>query len=439
MKRPSNLHNASCLRAIAVLWALLFATAAAAQPDLAVSKMGPTSVRAGFDIVYTLTVTNVGDATAMSVNLTDTLPAGTTYVSLSSPQTGGFTSFTSPPVGQPGTVTISAPSVAAGATAIFDLTVALDSNTAAGTVISNTASVTTSSADPNSTNNSSTTMAQVAAVDLAVVKNAPALATAGSNITYTLTVTNVGGATATSVNLIDTLPAGTTYVSLSSPQTGGFTSFTSPPVGQAGTVTVSAPSVAAGATGIFDLVVAIDSGIPAGTAIANTASVTTASADANSANNSSTATTDVAAADLAVTKDGPASAMPGSNIAYTIEVTNAGDASAETVVVTDPLPADTTFVSLSSPQTGGFTSFTAPPVGQAGTLTISAPSVAAGATGIFNLVVALDPGTPLGTAITNTASVTTTSADSNSANDSGSATTYALLDEIFHDGFDGIP
>ena len=50
-------------------------------------------------------------------------------------------------------------------------------------------------------------------------------------------------------------------------------------------------------------------------------------------------------ADLAITKTGPASVVAGTNVVYTITVTNAGPSNAEGVVVTDVTPTGLTFVS----------------------------------------------------------------------------------------------
>src|SRR6185436_15811596 len=64
------------------------------------------------------------------------------------------------------------------------------------------------------------------------------------------------------------------------------------------------------------------------------------------ANNSVTATVEVtASADLQITKTGPASVVPGTNVVYTITVTNTGPSDAASVVVTDATPAGLTFVS----------------------------------------------------------------------------------------------
>src|SRR5437667_11033181 len=54
-------------------------------------------------------------------------------------------------------------------------------------------------------------------------------------------------------------------------------------------------------------------------------------------------------ADLGVTKSGPDQAAAGSNVTYTIEVTNVGPDSADNATLNDRLPAGMTFVSRSTP------------------------------------------------------------------------------------------
>jgi uncharacterized repeat protein (TIGR01451 family) len=131
-----------------------------------------------------------------------------------------------------------------------------------------------------------------ASADLAVTKTSSATATAGSNISYTVVVTNNGPDTAAGVSLADTIPAGTTFISLSTP--AGWTA-TTPAVGGTGTVTATNPSLASGATATFVLVVNVNSGTATGTTLTNTAVASSSTADANSSNNAAIATTTITA------------------------------------------------------------------------------------------------------------------------------------------------
>lgn len=56
-----------------------------------------------------------------------------------------------------------------------------------------------------------------------------------------------------------------------------------------------------------------------------------------------------ASADLRMTKTGPSTVVPGTNVTYALTATNLGPAVADTVVVNDPLPAGTTYVSDTHP------------------------------------------------------------------------------------------
>ncbi|HZF09807.1 MAG TPA: ExeM/NucH family extracellular endonuclease [Thermoanaerobaculia bacterium] len=384
--------------------------------DLAITKVDtPDPVNAGTNLTYTVTVTNNGPDPATSAAWSDTLPAGTSFVSL--PAVAGW-SCTTPSVGAGGTVSCTNPSFAVGS-AVFTLTVAVDPTVTAGTVLSNTATATSTTGDGNAANNSATATTTVAAAaDLSVTKvDTPDPVTAGTNLTYTITVTNAGPSTAASVSLSDTLPAGTTFVSLASP--GGW-SCTTPSVGAGGTVSCSVGSLAAGSA-VFTLVVAVGPAVTAGTVLSNTATASSTTSDPNPGNESGTATTTVAAsADLSVTKvDTPDPVTAGNNLTYTITVTNAGPSAAATVALSDTLPAGTTFVSLASP--GGF-SCTTPSVGAGGTVSCSVGSLGVGSA-VFTLVVAVDPSVASGTVLSNTATASSATSDPNPGNESGTATT----------------
>lgn len=80
-----------------------------ASPLLSITKQGPSMVQAGSPILYTLAVTNSGNAAAANLVITDTLPVGATYVS------GGALNA--------GVVSWTVPNLAAGATTQVQFTV----------------------------------------------------------------------------------------------------------------------------------------------------------------------------------------------------------------------------------------------------------------------------------------------------------------------------
>src|SRR5260370_42085999 len=76
--------------------------AAFASADLSVTKVDtPDPVNTGSNLTYTITVSNNGPDAAANASWSDTLPAGTTFVSM--PDVSGW-SCTTPAAGHNGTV-----------------------------------------------------------------------------------------------------------------------------------------------------------------------------------------------------------------------------------------------------------------------------------------------------------------------------------------------
>src|SRR4029079_16632043 len=132
--------------------------------------------------------------------------------------------------------------------------------------------------------------------------------------------------------------------------------------------TANIATMAAGATATFVLVVHVNSSTPNGTSINNTATVSSATSDTTPSNNSDTETTLVSAlADLSVTKtDSPDPVTAGTDLTYTITVSNAGPIDAQSVSLSDAIPVNTTFVSAMQTAGPAFT-LSSPPVGGTGT------------------------------------------------------------------------
>lgn len=363
------------------------------QADLSVTKTAPPSAAPNTDVTYTITVTNPSPNNGTMFQLQDSPPAGLTSVTLT--QVSGPTTSC---VGMICTAANFAPG-----TATYRLIGHIPPGTPSATVFQNNVTI-TSTNDPNAENNQSSAVVTVSSVDLSIVKSGPATAVAGSNVTYTITVSNFGPDAADNVNFTDPLPAGATFVSLAQ-NTGPVASCSTPAVGSGGTASCNFAQITSGTSAQFTLVVKAGASTP----MNNTASVTTDSFDTNTANNSSTASTTITpSADLGIAKTGPAGAVAGVNITYTIVLTNNGPSDAQTVSVSDAVPANTTFVSFTAP--GGWTTST-PAVGGTGTVTASNALLVVGGSVTFTLVVNVNGATTTGTSITNTVTATAATPD----------------------------
>jgi uncharacterized repeat protein (TIGR01451 family) len=129
--------------------------------DLAVVKQAPASANVNGTITYTITVSNLGPSAAQNVSLTDPLPAGVTFVSQSQTVGTGFTLTEAA-----GTVDDTIATFNAGASATFQVIVSVNSTTTPGTTITNTASVSSATADPDIANNTSSAQVVIGVASL---------------------------------------------------------------------------------------------------------------------------------------------------------------------------------------------------------------------------------------------------------------------------------
>jgi uncharacterized repeat protein (TIGR01451 family) len=391
--------------------------AAAQTADLQTVKIdNPDPVPPGGSITYDIIVTNLGPNDATGVTLTDTLPAGTTFLSL---VTDPGWSCTTPGVGSGGTVDCSLASLGVDASAAITLTVAVDAGATPGTTIDNTATAGAEEGDPGEGNNDGTASTTVASpppgADLSVSKvDEPDPVAAGAELVYTITVTNGGPDTASGVNLIDTLPPGTTFVSLSEP--AGWSCATPAP-GDPGDVFCSIASLGVGSA-VFTLTVAVDPGLAAGSEILNSATVSSASDDPNEGNNGGSAeTTVVSPATLAGTKTVAGTFVPGGAVTYTVVLTNSGpntQGDNPGDEFTDVLPAELTLVGATA------TSGTAAATVATNTVTWNG-SLAAGASVTITIDAVIDADAGPGTTISNQGTIAY-DADGNGTNEASGVT-----------------
>jgi uncharacterized repeat protein (TIGR01451 family) len=252
--------------------------------DMAVTASGPSSVdvsAGSTTATYTITLINNGPNAAQGVVLSDTLPAGSTFVSMT-PAGGNPDTFTLSQSGGTATETATA-NIVSGSSDTFTLVVSAPAGLANGAAFNNTSSVSAQNPDPNTANNSFTVTGSVVNnnpnADLAVTISGPATASEGGTVTYNITVTNAGPAAASGAMLTSTLASILNYKSAAVSQ-GTFTV-------SGGVVTFSLGTIAA--NGKVTASVTAQAGEDGSTS--NTAAVSSSSPDPNTTNNNASATT----------------------------------------------------------------------------------------------------------------------------------------------------
>ena len=302
------------------------------QADLALAKaVSDPQPNVGDTITYIVTLSDNGPNTATSVQVTDLLPAGVTFVS-AAPSQGTYQSSTG--LWNVGTVTTSTPQT------LF-LT---------GTVVSPNSSTNTATIsradqfDPNTANNTASVVVTPQQADLALAKAvSDPQPNVGDTITYIVTLSNNGPTNnATNVRVTDLLPAGLSLVS-DTPSQGTYVAGTG--LWTVGTVVVGTPQT-------LVILATVTSSSPQ----TNTATITDADQfDPVVANNTAAVVVTPQQADLVLSKtvDDPTPNV-GDVIAFTVTLGNSGPTNnATNVQVTDLLPSGLSFVS-DTPSQGAY-------------------------------------------------------------------------------------
>jgi uncharacterized repeat protein (TIGR01451 family) len=255
--------------------------------DLSISKhTAPSTVAAGNNITYEVTVTNAGPGTAYNVSLVDMLPVGTIFVSQS--QTSG-PAFVLTNTSSQVTNTITA--LAAHASAKFSIVARVAPTISNNQKLTNKVTVSTSSSDTRTSNNTSTASTTVVGpkADLSITKHsAPSSVQAGGIIAYTVTICNSGPTAANNVSFVDILPAGTTLVQQT--QTSGPSFDLS---STANKVTNTIDSLPSNVSATFAILVHVDGELPRDSELKNTVTIASSTSDPKTSNNSSIAKTEV--------------------------------------------------------------------------------------------------------------------------------------------------
>ena len=299
---------------------------AVVQPNISVTKTADQgTINAGDTAAFTIVVTNNGPGTANNVTVNDPLPAGVAWV-INPPVTG--CSITS------GTLSCTFATLDEGASKTIHVSGVTDAQDC-GT-LSNTATVAADNEGSDQTDNSDTATITVQCPNLTITKTADnASVNAGSDIGFTVTVTNTGAGSATGVSINDPLPGGTgVNWSIDSNTPASSCSIT----GAAPTQTLSCgPATVASGGSITVHVTSHTTGDSCGT-YDNTASFTST----NGGTGSDTATITVNCPDVTITKTADAASVSaGDDIGFTVTLSNTGAGDATGVSISDALPGGT--------------------------------------------------------------------------------------------------
>ena len=284
------------------------------QAILDVEAAGSAQIGLLANAMYTISVTNTGNFDATNTELTAMLPAGLTYVS-----------STLEGAESESVVTWDLGTIAIDGTRSVELT-------AQGVRIGEQI-ITYHAESSEGLSDDDSTATEVMRGGLEVTKTGPAQVDINSDVTYTIEVTGTGTGASTGVQLVDTIPAGLSFVS-SDPE---------------GTLTGDQLSIQLGTQNPFETTsvsVVLRASQPGdwtnGAAVSST----------EGASASAEATTTVVQPILAITKAGPITALLNESFAYTITVTNDGNGVAANTIVTDTLPEG--LAHMSSDPTGTF-------------------------------------------------------------------------------------
>lgn len=286
--------------------------------DLSITKTDSADpVTTGDALTYTLTVSNLGPDPATEVVVSDQLPAGLGFVSVT-PAECGFID---------GVVTCSFASLPVGDSVIVTVNTTVTATT--GELV-NSAVVASAVTDLDSSNNTAVESTTVVSADLAIFKSDSAdPVSPGDELVYYLLVNNLGPDDATNVVITDAVPAVMAVQSVDAP--GANCSVV------ANTVTCTLPVLNTDSE--YQLSILTLVGGIADT-VSNTATISSDLFDPDLTNNSATETTDPQRADIAlawIEEVDPVTT--GDFHYYTLNVSNLGPDVATNIAVSYPVPA----------------------------------------------------------------------------------------------------
>lgn len=395
---------------------------------LAVAEGETPEVTAGTQTRFLLTATNDGPSfSSAPITISDQLPAGLTYASSTISIAGAEASAATPTVSENGrtiswTALTEAQTLEVGSTIVIVVTADVAADVRPQTLVNEADVAGPDDFDP-ANNHSEAEIDIVTLAEMTVQKDvADGPWIAGTEVEYTITVDNEGPSVADAF-LTDVLPAGLAPVSISGE---GWTcdedaescTRRGHPLGES-TITV---------------VALIESNVPTGTALTNTATLSWSDSRSDSPHSDSddavidvTTDADLGLVKQAVDAEGAeiTSAVAGESVRYRIEAENFGPSDAVgPITVTDALPEGIRFVGLTGDAAEAWSAQADDAEPQTVTFTLlpaDAGLVNGAAAPPIEFEATVDPSVAHDTVLTNTASVSSGTPDSNPENDGDSA------------------
>ncbi len=383
-------------------------------------------VAAGESLRYRILLANHGFAAAEDVVVTDTLPVSVTYLAHGSDYPIGAPILVTPTVSDR-RVVWNLGRVPPRSWGYLTVDVRVSETTAAGAILTNAATVSTSSAELDRFANEFVREDVIVAAvpNLWVDKLAEGQRAPGSRFDYRIRLANYGGGSATGVRVTDTLPAELRFITATSqscldplnPNSCRTNPFTLTIQGPQFVWEIGRMPPGGGETYIL-ATVEVSPTLAPGMMITNAVTIGGNEADNNLSDNVYTSTLPVVESsdpDIAVFKslESP-SPRPGGQIVYRLRAINQGAFALSNVVLTDTLPGgvalrETTSVTCFAPPTCVENTF--PPAVQGRDLVWSLGEIAVNGNGSFWVTVDVPPTVTAGTLLTNTARISALAAE----------------------------
>ncbi|MDM8521432.1 Calx-beta domain-containing protein [Anaerolineales bacterium HSG6] len=314
--------------------------------DLQVSKsVNPSGMVArGTAITYSISFTASGTGgVASNIMLTDTVPVSINVTSVTSSTSNGA-AITDTEI-TPSYV-FSVANLALGDSGMITIVGTVSTTMSIPDTFTNTAIITMTTVDSDTTNNSDSAGLMVDDTVLSITKRSTYTGgrlLPGNQITYTIVVTNSGGLTATTTTVSDTMPISLTYASIS----GTGANITANPVlaWDIGTLTPSTSIT------LSYVAVVTNTNILSGALLTNTASITSTEVPTETyATVTNTVVYPVAELEIDKQRVGSGDVIAGQNVTYTLTITNSGPDAVD-VTITDTFTGTVTSI-ISSTSTG---------------------------------------------------------------------------------------